>query len=142
MKDLNIVRETTSPHLPPWIRLDQLKLDKVLLDRPKSEYKSNELRELSMAKIRSFTTDVVIYTDGSTDDLQENGGAGVYIENASGLPMLEASFPAGKLCSSYTGECVALLRDLEWLQVHRKSSLVCTDSLSFHSVLSQNDWRD
>ena len=142
MKDLNIVRETTLPHLPPWTRLDQLKLDKVLLDRPKSEYKSDELRELSMAKIRSFTTDVIIYTDGSTDDLQENGGAGVFIEDASGLPMLEASFPAGKLCSSYTGECVALLRALEWLQDHHKSSLVCTDSLSLHSALSQNNWRD
>ena len=52
---------------------------------------------------------MVIYIDGSTDDLQDNGRAGVFIEDASGLPMLEASFPAGKLCSSYTRECVALL---------------------------------
>ena len=85
-----------------------------------------------MAKIRSFTTDVIVYTDVSTDDLQENGGAGVFIENASGLPMLEASFIAGKLFSSYTGECAALLRALEWLQNHHESSLICTDSLSFH----------
>ena len=40
MKDLNIVRETTLPNLPPWIRLNQLKLDKVPLDRPKSEYQN------------------------------------------------------------------------------------------------------
>ena len=142
MKNLNITRETTSPHLPPWISLDRLTLDKVLLDRPKAEYTSEELKELSMAKIRSFTTEVTIYTDGSTDELQERGGAGVFIEDAMGLPMLEASFPAGKLCSSYTGECVAMLRALEWLQERRLSSLVCTDSLSLHSALSQNDFRD
>ena len=97
MKNLNIARETTSPHLPPWISLDRLTLDKVLLDRPKAEYTSEELKHLSMAKIRSFTTEVTIYTDGSTDELQERGGAGVFIEDAMGLPMLEASFPAGKL---------------------------------------------
>ena len=95
-----------------------------------------------MAEIRSFTTDVIVYTDGSTDDLQENGGAGVFIEHASGLSMLETSFPAGQLCSSYTGKCVALLRALERLQDHHKSSPICTDSLSLHSVLSQNNWRD
>ena len=142
MKDLDIVRDTTSPHLPPWMNLHQLILDKVSLNRPKAEYTSVELKELSMAKIQSFTTEVTIYTDGSTDESQEKGGAGVFIEDASGLPMLEASFPAGKLCSSYTGECVAMLRALEWLQEHQFSSLICTDSHSLHSALAQNDWRD
>ena len=137
MKDLEITREVTLPHLPPWTKLSHLKLDKVILDRPKAEYTSEELKALTMAKIQSFATEVTIYTDGSTNEAQEKGGAGVFIEDASGLPLLKASFPAGKLCSSYTGECVAFLRELEWLQERRLSSLVCTDSLLLHSALAK-----
>ena len=84
------------------MNLHQLRLEKVILNRSKAEYTSDELKEHSMAKIRSFTTEVTIYKDGSTDELQERGGAGVFIEGALGPPILEASFHAGKLCSSYT----------------------------------------
>ena len=121
------------------MNLHQLRLDKVILNRPKAEYTSEELKELSMAKIQSFKTEVTIYTDGSTDELQENGGAGVFIEHESGLPMLEASFSIGKLCFSYTGECVAMLHAFELLQEHQFQSLICTDSQSPHSALAQND---
>ena len=113
VKELNIVRETTSPHLSPWTRLNQLRLNKVLLDQTKSAYTSDELRELSIATISSFATEVVIYTDGSTVDLQENGRAGVFIEDVSGLPMLEASFPetlfvvCRRVCSSASCSRVA-----------------------------------
>ena len=56
-----------------------------------------------MAKIRSLTTDVIIYTDGSTDDLQENGGAWVYIEDA-----IEAEWP--------NGELAWLISQLSWVR--------------------------
>ena len=49
---------------------------------------------------------------------------------------------AGKLCLSYTGECVALLHALSWFKEHRQDALICTDSLSLHSALEQNNHKD
>ena len=83
-----------------------------------------------MQKIGMIQTDVKIFTDGSTDEDQKNGGGEVYIESASLAGVLhQAKFPAGKLCSSYTGECVALLEALKWLLENPKTSLIWTESL-------------
>ena len=37
---------------------------------------------------------------------------------------------------------VALLEAVKWLAEHPYVSLICTDSLSVHSALEQNDWKD
>ena len=142
MRNLRIVRETTTHHLPPWKNLDMLTTDVVPLERPKDEYTPEELKDISLEKIRSFESEFIIYTDGSTSGSQLDGGAGVLVLDNNGHTTLEASYPAGSFCSSYTGECVALLRALEWLQQNGGSSLICTDSLSLHAALEQNDWRD
>ena len=142
MNNMPLTRETTTPHLPPWKNLDILTVDAVPLDKPKEEYTPEELKRMSMQKIRSINTEVTIYTDGSTNGEQQDGGAGVYIIDANGNTLLEASYPAGSLCSSYTGECVAMLRALEWLQMNPMVSLICTDSLSLQSALAENNWKD
>ena len=49
---------------------------------------------------------------------------------------------AGRLCSSYSGECVSLLKALKWLLKNPQTSLICTDCLSLHDALESNDWRD
>ena len=142
MRTLEIARDTTTPPLPPWKVAESLVLDMVPLEKPKQEYSDEELLALSMDKITSITSEVTIYTDGSTDSSQKNGGAGIYIKDAQGRSLLEASFAAGKFCSSYSGECVAMLRTMEWLQENPQTSLICTDSLSLHSALSDNNWKD
>ena len=35
-----------------------------------------------------------------------------------------------------------MLRALEWLQTQQFTSLICTDSLSLHSALAENNWKD
>ena len=35
-----------------------------------------------------------------------------------------------------------MLRTMEWLQENPQTSLICTDSLSLHSALSDNNWKD
>ena len=142
MKNMHIVRDITTPHLPPWKGLENLTVDAVPLEKPKEEYLPEELKRISLEKIESINRELTIYTDGSTSGDQENGGAGVVIYDNSGRTILEASYPAGGLCSSYSGECVALLHALEWLSENKKTSLICTDSLSLQGALSQNDWRD
>ena len=135
MRNLRIVRETTTHHLPPWKNLDMLTTDVVPLERPKDEYTPEELKDISPEKIRSFESEFIIYTDGSTSGSQLDGGAGILVLDNNGHTTLETSYPAGSFCSSYTGECVALLRALEWLQQNGGSSLICTDSLSLHAAL-------
>ena len=75
-------------------------MDMVEIEKQKQEYFEEELLRLSMNKINSITSNVVIYTDGSTNGSQENVGAGVYIEDEQGNTLLQTSFTAGKYCSS------------------------------------------
>ena len=109
-----ISRDVTTGHLPPWRQLNNLTIDKVHLKKPKEQCTEEELYNTSMQKTGTIQADVRIFTDGSTSGDQMNGGAGVYIEcTSSGRVLYQAKFPAGRLCSSYTGECVALLEALK-----------------------------
>ena len=92
--------------------------------------------------IASLACQVTIYTDGSTDGKQENGGAGVFIHDARTSETLELSFPAGKWCSSFGAECKAMVEALKWLKENPGDAIICTDSLSMHSALKNNDWRN
>ena len=142
MEGLQISREENTPPLAPWREFRNLRMEVVTLEKRKEEYSEDELRRLSVQKINSIATEVRIYTDGSTDENQENGGAGVFIESSEGESLYEASFPAGKYCSSYTGECVAALKALEWIHANPADSLICTDSMSLHQALVINNWKD
>ena len=135
MERIPLHRETTTIPLPPWKQLNNLILDSVTLQKPKEEYTEEELHQRAVTKIDQYVRDVTIYTDGSTNADQENGGAGVYIEDMQKQTLLEESYPAGKLCSSYGGECVALLHALRWLKNTDYKCLICTDSMSLYSAL-------
>ena len=143
MKEMQIIRETTTAALPPWRHLSNLTLDQVVLTRPKSEYELDELKRMTMEKLDELEPDTRIYTDGSTDSQQRNGGAGVFITDENGNVLLEASYPAGKICSSYSGEAIAALRALEWVEENGvQKCTIITDSLSLHNSLESNDWKN
>ena len=99
-------------------------------------------------KIESIHAEYKIYTDGSTDANQENGGAGIYIEDALGTVVREESVATWKLCLSYTEECVAFLRALEWSQQQEEIrgepqiTLVSSDSMSLVDALKSNNWKN
>ena len=98
-----------------------------------------------MDKINSIESDCRIYTDRSTSGDQENGGAGIYVESMDGLVLMEEEAPAGKFCSSFSGECVALLRALEWIRGNQETFhriLIITDSKSLTEALRSNNWKD
>lgn len=137
-----IKRMMNSAPSAPWRKLTNLRIDRVRLERRKEEYSTEELRELALAKINNLTTDIRIYTDGSTDADQRNGGAGVHITNRDGIVIHESSHPAGEYCSSYTGECVAALRALEWIGDNPADCTIVTDSMSLVEALKRNDWKD
>ena len=140
----DLPRETTTPRVEPWLSLPNLRFEVVQLEKKKEDYKKEELREMSIEKISTLNKDVNVYTDGSTSGKQTRGGAGIFIENNNGDILHKESRPAGKLCSSYTGECVALLMAFEWIATQPTvlDYLICTDSKSLHEALRRNDWTD
>ena len=140
----SITRDVTTPHLEPWLRLANLTFASVPLSKRKDQYTKEELKKLTIDKINSLGIDTHIFTDGSTDSNQQCGGAGLFIKTADGTPLHEECRAAGALCSSYTGECVALLMACEWLerQPSPANYLICTDSKSLLDALQTNSWTD
>ena len=143
--------ERNLPGIPPWEEMTNLSIEAVTLEKPKAEYTEAELKERAVIKIASFRANYTIYTDGSTDSNQENGGAGVFIHDEENNTILEEAKPAGKLCSSYAGECAALFHALTWMKEtsndktthpERLHFLVCTDSRSLCDALRHVSWKD
>ena len=142
MDSITICRDVTTPALALWETLPNLAMDKVPLAKKKSEYETAELRDLTLDKLADLNTPLRIYTDGSTGGDQKRGGACIYIEDEDGNSILEASYPAGEYCSSYSGEGVAAVKALEWLVENPADATLCTDSLSLHEALNCNRWND
>ena len=122
--------------------------EEVELEKKKQLYDKEDLKKLALHKISSIEANIHIYTDGSTSGNQINGGAGVHIEYVDGVSepvsLHQASYAAGALCSSYTGEWVALLEARKWIENNQEHYrfLICTDSKSLHESLQSNDWKD
>ena len=122
-----------------------IEITEVALEKKKDEYSKDELRRRTEIRIAEIDADVEIYTDGSTDGKQRNGGAGVFIQDKLGTVLLEKAKPAGSLCSSYDGESVACLEALQWIEkngVDGSTYAIFTDSLSLVSALKSNSWKD
>ena len=122
-----------------------IEITEVALEKKKDEYSKDELRRRTEIRIAEIDADVEIYTDGSTDGKQKNGGAGIFIQDKNGTVLLEKAKPAGSLCSSYDGESVACLEALQWIEkngIEGSRYAIFTDSLSLVSALKSNSWKD
>ena len=86
-----------------------------------------------------------IFTGGSTSGTQQRGGAGVFARDKNGVTLLEDKRAAGALCSSYKGECVAMMITLEWIAKEERGNVkyaIYTDSLSLINALEADSWKD
>ena len=75
--------------------------------------------QLSRRKLRNNADfDLVLFTDGSVAEGGVNGGAAVVVarDGWNGLQVLKKiERPAGRICSSYHAELVAIREGLRWL---------------------------
>ena len=144
----DIPRDRTTPPLASWHDYENLTVKYTPLERKKEKYQPEELRKLAIDEIDKEDAYMKIYTDGSTDGRQENGGAGIFVEDRNGNVVEEMSEPAGSFCSSYGGECVAMLHSLRWIAKEEESwgevtkVLICTDSRSLTEALDNRCWKD
>ena len=139
---MNYRVEELKPPLPPW-RETKFQFEEVKLKKRKEDHTTEELKLLADEAVEMIESEVIIFTDGSTDGNQNRGGAGVYIRDRRNGSTESLCYAAGEICSSYGAEGVALFRAIEWLCEKKPSSAtICTDSMSLHKALSNDDWKD
>ena len=121
------------------------KIEYVHLTKSKDQYTLSELGLESDRKIGEVDADVELFTDGSTSGDQQKGGAGVFVQDKSGNILHEEYKAAGAICSSYDGECVAMLMALEWIERKKEPETkyaIFTDSKSLVNSLEARNWKD
>lgn len=68
---MDIKRDTITPPIAPWKTMTQLEVQHVELTKKKSEYRPEQLKQITLEKIDSIKANLTIYTDGSTSGNQE-----------------------------------------------------------------------
>ena len=103
-------------------------------------------RIMSLEQIRSFSADIILYTDGSAQAGMEDGGYGgiVTTGDPEDLNIIDEFDGVGrKFTSSFLEEKAALENALRWLVSHdddpSRVALICTDSQSLCFALLGND---
>ena len=104
-------RETPKTTTNPMMKLSAT-MTAVELKKSKDQYTLPELARETELRIAEVDAHIELYTDGSTSGKQQNGGAGIFAQDRNGNTVHEDFKPAGTLCSSYDGECVAMLMAL------------------------------
>ena len=88
--------------------------------------------------------DRCVYTDGAAEGGISNGGAGVAVYDREGTCLRGWSCAAGRSCSSYSAEMVAMDEAVRWLGESREwqSAAVATDSRSLIDALQGSGQAD
>ena len=138
-----VERDAYPAPLPPWLRLIDMDVD---VEGAKGEDVEENLR-LSQSKLWNNTHfDVVLYTDGSVAEGCRNGGSAVVVTHGpceDAEVLLEMERPAGRYCSSYQAELVAIREGVRWLAANRGSwrkARVVTDSKSVLESVARYQW--
>ena len=136
-------RDVFPPPLPPWLRRVELEVD--VLGEKSCDVERN--LQLSLRKLRSNTDfDIVLFTDGSVAEGGVNGGAAAVVTRggSEGLEVLwKIELPAGRICSSYHAELVAIREGLRWLIANQsvwKTARIVADSKSALESVARYQW--
>lgn len=113
----------------PWARKCKLMFD---TDGEKTEDKDDN-KVKALAKLSKYVNpDLTVYTDGSAGSSKFMGGAASIITKNESV-IMTIKKPAGKYCSSYQTEMVAIDSTMEWLTNNKtewQNALIITDSKS------------
>ena len=141
MNGWQVNRNTPSVTLHPWSAINA-SITAVQLEKRKKDYSEEALKEQTANKIDEIDADVHLFTDGSTSGKQENGGAGIAIMDRYGNSLQEESHPAGKYCASYDGECVAMIKSLNWIKdehENNKSNLTASKDELKYAIFTDSE---
>jgi ribonuclease HI len=124
---------------PPWEKRVELRIEWEGVKGKDEEVNRQE----ALRRLGEEEYDVVIYTDGSASEGRSDGGAGCVVTRGGYREpeVVETiEVPAGRVCSSFQAEMVALREALRWLKenevVWRRARLI-SDSQSSLRALSE-----
>ena len=69
----DLKRDITTGPTSPWLTLDNIDVQYVPLEKKKSEYTVEQLREAANSKIAEYDVPIKIFVDGSTSGNNQNG---------------------------------------------------------------------
>ena len=115
MSRLGLIQyEHTLPkNIPPWDI--QPPIPVCYTNVTKAQTVEDQLQRTLEAISTMGPSDLLVFTDGSTSSLQENGGAGLVILRGNDL-LYSWNGPSGRRSSSYTAEKVAFVEAVKWLR--------------------------
>ena len=129
---------------PPWEKRVEMRVE---WEGVKG--KDEELnRQEALRRLGEDEYDVVIYTDGSASEGRSDGGAGCVITRGSYREpeVVETrEVPAGRVCSSFQAEMVALREALRWLRENEEvwnRARILSDSQSSLRALAEGAGKD
>ena len=117
----------------------------VMLARMSKTATAEEQRGAALEALeRVGPVDRCVYTDGAAEGGISNGGAGVAVYDREGTCLRGWSCAAGRSCSSYSAEMVAMDEAVRWLGESREwqSAAVATDSRSLIDALQGSGQAD
>ena len=126
---------------PPWSRPPPDPT--AMTDVSKSMSRDQQLAATLAAIEDTDPTDIQVYTDGSTHEDTNDGGAGMVVMN--GEDIIERwHVPTGRWSSSYQAEKSAMVRAISWLDEYKdwQSALVLCDSMSLVETLANSNQPD
>jgi ribonuclease HI len=98
---------------PPWLKIAECEFRHTATEKKLSDEEKRRAGEEAIRKDED-DYDTSFYTDGSAEESNKNGGAGVVIVGKNSLePPREHSFPAGRWTSSFQAEMIAIEKALE-----------------------------
>jgi ribonuclease HI len=135
LRDAQLAAALHAPSHPPWKPVTARAIFNVTLTlrTGRDDLPATRLAQTTQLLEALGPADVEVWTDGSVVDGTGCGGGGVAICR-TGLNDIELAVPAGRICSSYRSELVAIDKALEALCARVDTAglyvRLCTDSLA------------
>ena len=114
LKDMKREEFVNVSCLPPWESIQNITYNTQMNSPVSKKDPPTKQKAVALSTITDTTTDVDIYTDGSTTDCK-NGGSSGHIQIHSSKKTIDLKAPAGKLACSYKTEIKALKISMEEL---------------------------
>ena len=122
-----------------WFDKDKVNFIKAIDRKGKDQHVNKAEIERAITEHKQACS-LVIYTDGSAEESNKNGGSCVHIINIVNYTTRQISKPAGKFTSFYQAEGIAMNETLKCVDDHGGEGgkfLVITDSLSICERIKQ-----
>ena len=137
----NNLVDTHTTWLLPWQETSGIQITAKPPNMPKRTEAPELRKQRALEATDKYQTDVTVWTDGSVQENQQNGGAGIFLIDNLQNTSHDMKQPAGAICSSTRAELVAIETALSNLPESYKNLVLYTDSIAALQTLQKGPTR-